>query len=154
VTKRIALAAFFAAHVAIAITFAGALLGGEAPRWAPWLFMLAIATALIAIMIVGASSATRDGRAGIGRLWIPFGCAFLILAVGFGLALALPAETADSPLLFGLPLRAAIIMYGVGLLPAFIVPVAYAVTFERHTLSREDLERVRAMRAVNEARAA
>jgi hypothetical protein len=46
----------------------------------------------------------------------------------------------------GLPLRAAIIMYGIGLFPAFIIPAAYALAFDRHTLSEADLARVRAVR--------
>ncbi|MBA2239290.1 MAG: hypothetical protein H0W24_11405, partial [Lysobacter sp.] len=52
---------------------------------------------------------------------------------------------AAEPLLFGLPQRAAIIVYGVGLLPTLVLPVAYALTFEAQTLRDEDLERVRAV---------
>jgi hypothetical protein len=43
----------------------------------------------------------------------------------------------------GLPRRAAIVLYGIGLLPLFVLPVAYALTFDEMTLSEEDLERVR-----------
>jgi hypothetical protein len=37
------------------------------------------------------------------------------------------------------------VIYGVGLLPIIVLPVAYALTFETLTLSAEDLEQVRAI---------
>jgi hypothetical protein len=88
--------------------------------------------------------ATR-GRSGIGQLKIPFVFVFIVLAVGFGAALAIPAEDPASSLWLGLPLRAAIVIYGIGLLPIIVLPVAYALTFETQTLSAADLERVRAL---------
>jgi hypothetical protein len=91
-------------------------------------------------MILGA---TRGSR-GIGSLTIPFLFVFIVLAGGFCLALALPAnEASGSSLLLGLPLRAAIVIYGVGLLPIFVLPVAYALTFDTQTLNESDIERVR-----------
>ena len=48
-------------------------------------------------------------------------------------------------------MRAAIVIYGIGLLPIIVLPVAYALTFEAMTLSAEDLERVRAMARDNRA---
>jgi hypothetical protein len=93
-------------------------------------------------MILGA---TR-GRRGIGPLRIPFAFVVLTLAVGFCAALALPvSETPSSDLWLGLPARAAIVIYGVGLLPTIILPIAYALTFESQTLTAEDIERVRAL---------
>jgi hypothetical protein len=63
-------------------------------------------------------------------------------------ALALPpAEGANGPLLLGLPLRTAIVLYGIGVVPIFILPFAYALTFESSTLSEDDLNRVRAASA-------
>ena len=68
-------------------------------------------------------------------------------------ALALPADLgAAEPLLLGLPRRAAIVVYGIGLLPVLVLPVAYALTFEAQTLRDEDLERVRAAGAERRAR--
>ena len=115
--------------------------------WAPWLLALGIPVALGAIMILGAVRANR----GIGALKLPFAFVILVLAIGFGAALALPA--ADGPLSklwLGLPARAAIVIYGIGLLPIIILPVAYAMTFEEMTLSAQDLERVRAISRENE----
>ena len=103
---------------------------------------LGIPVALGAIMILGAVRANR----GIGALKYPFALVILILVIGFGAALALPSTDGPlSRLWLGLPARAAIVIYGVGLLPILILPVAYAMTFEEMTLSAEDLERVRAI---------
>ena len=88
----------------------------------------------------------------MGPLKIPFAFVILMLVIGFGAALALPAtEGALSKLWLGLPARAAIVIYGVGLLPIFVLPIAYALTFETQTLSAEDLERVRKLARENQA---
>lgn len=139
-TRRIALVALFIAVVAIAAGYAAAFSRGGTPMWAPWLLALGIPVALGAIMILGAVR----GQGGIGPLKIPFAFVVLVLAVGFCAALAMPAtEGPLSSLWLGLPPRAAIVIYGVGLLPIIVLPVAYALTFETLTLSAEDLERVR-----------
>jgi hypothetical protein len=102
-------------------------------------------------MILGAA---RNNR-GIGPLKLPFLFTVAILAAGFCAALALPAnETATSHLWLGLPVRAAIIIYGVGLLPIVVLPIAYAVTFETQTLSAEDVERVRELGRANREQSA
>jgi hypothetical protein len=91
-------------------------------------------------MILGA---TRGDR-GVGPLKIPFAFVILMLVIGFGAALALPAaEGPLSRLWLGLPARAAIVIYVVGLVPIFVLPIAYALTFETQTLTAEDVERVR-----------
>jgi hypothetical protein len=101
-------------------------------------------------MILGA---TR-GQKGIGLLKLPFLFVVAVLVVGFTAALALPAtEGPLSKLWLGLPERAAVVIYGIGLLPIVVLPVAYALTFETQTLSAEDVERVRAMGQENRKRA-
>jgi len=142
VTKRVALIALFTAIVAIAVGYGAAFTRSGAPIWAAWLLALGIPVALGAIMVLGAARGTR----GIGSLKFPFAFVVLILVIGFGTALALPAtEGPLSKLWLGLPVRAAIVIYGVGLLPIIVLPVAYAMTFERLTLSAEDVERVRSV---------
>jgi hypothetical protein len=139
-TRRAALVTLFAGIAAIALGYAAAFGPHGTPTWAPWLLALGIPAALGAIMILGA---TRGGR-GVGRLKIPFAFVILMLVIGFGAALALPAtEGPLSKLWLGLPARAAIVIYVIGLLPIFVLPIAYALTFETQTLSAEDLERVR-----------
>jgi hypothetical protein len=79
-------------------------------------------------------------------LKLPFLFVFVVLASGFCLALGLPiTEARGATLLLGLPIRAAIVIYGIGLLPIVVLPVAYALTFDTQTLSESDIARVREM---------
>ena len=148
-TRRASLGALIVGILAIALGYAAALLPGGTPAWAPWLLALGIPVALGAIMILGAAR----GRRGIGPLKYPFAFVVAVLAIGFCAALALPAtESPLSKLWLGLPARAAIVIYGIGLLPIIVLPVAYALTFETQTLSAEDVERVRQLARENRAR--
>src|SRR5712672_2010959 len=145
-TRRAALVTLFAGIAAIALGYAAAFTPHGTPPWAPWLLALGIPTSLGAIMILGA---TRGGR-GVGPLKIPFAFVILMLVIGFGAALALPAtEGPLSKLWLGLPARAAIVIYGIGLLPIFVLPIAYALTFETQTLNAEDVELVRELGRAN-----
>jgi hypothetical protein len=147
-TRRAALVALFLGIAAIAAGYAAAFSTRGTPVWAAWLLALGIPVALGAIMILGAAR----GRRGIGPLKIPFAFVVAMLVIGFGAALALPAtEGPLSTLWLGLPARAAIVIYGVGLLPIVVLPIAYALTFETQTLSAEDVERVRALARENQA---
>jgi hypothetical protein len=149
-TRTAALTALCASILAIAIGYATAFRQSGTPAWAPWLLALGIPISLGAIMILGAAR----GRRGIGPLKLPFLFVVAVLAIGFCAALALPAtESPLSKLWLGLPARAAVVIYGIGLLPIVVLPVAYALTFETQTLSAEDVERVRAMGLENRERA-
>jgi len=137
--KRFTLLALLASVLAVGAGYATAFLPGGVPPWGEWLFMLGTVASLVSTMALGA---VRHGR--IGVLALPFGLVFGILAVGFGTALALADPDPLDPVLWlGLPPGAAIIMYGIGLLPILLVPLAYALTFERQTLSEDDWRRVR-----------
>jgi len=139
-TRHAALVALIAGIFAVATGYVAAFLPGGTPTWAPWLLALGIPMALGAIMILGAAR----GRMGIGPLKYPFAFVVAVLAIGFCAALAIPAtEGTLSKLWLGLPARAAIVIYGIGLLPIIVLPVAYALTFEAQTLNAEDVERVR-----------
>jgi hypothetical protein len=139
-TRRAAMSGLVVGLIAIALGYAAAFFPGGTPPWAPWLLALGIPAALGAIMILGAAR----GSAGIGPLKYPFAFVVSVLAIGFCAALALPAtEGPLSALWLGLPKRAAIVIYGIGLLPIIVLPVAYALTFEAQTLSADDVERVR-----------
>ena len=139
-TRTFARAVIVLSILAIATGYASAFAPGGAPSWAPWLLALGIPGALGGIMILGA---TR-GRQGIGSLKIPFLFVFVVLAAGFCLALALPANEGPGVALFlGLPVRASIVIYGIGLLPIVVLPVAYAITFGTQTLNESDIQRVR-----------
>jgi hypothetical protein len=137
--RRYALFAMLAATLAITLAYASAFRAGGAPAWAPWLMGLGIPVVLVGVMVLGAS---RHGR--IGRLGLPFAFSALVLGGGFALALGLPAsEAAGAALYGGLPLRAAVIIYGIGLFPIVVLPIAYALTFSEQTLNAGDLERVK-----------
>lgn len=143
-TRRAARVTLVAAVCAIAAGYAAAFKPGGAPSWAPWLLAVGIPAALGGIMALGAAR----GSAGIGKLKFPFAFVFIVLTAGFCLALGLPAnEAPGSALWFGLPTRAAIVVFGIGLLPIVVLPVAYALTFDTQTLSQADIDRVRALAA-------
>ena len=138
--REVARLSLVAGLLAIGAAYAAAFYPGGAPSWSAWLMALGIPAATVGIMIMGA---VREGTR-LGNLVVPFTIVGLLLAAGFCLALSLPAnEGPASALYLGLPLRAAIIVYGVGLLPTVVLPIAYALTFETQTLSREDVERAR-----------
>jgi len=146
-TRRAALVALFLGIAAIGAGYAAAFSRTGTPVWAAWLLALGMPVALGAIMILGAAR----GRRGIGPLTIPFAFVVAVLVIGFGAALALPAtEGPLSTLWLGLPARAAIVIYGVGLLPIVVLPIAYALTFEAQTLNAEDVEKVRALGRENQ----
>lgn len=144
-TKRASLAALLLATLLIGAAYASAFLPGDPPGWAAWAMSLGTAAIMVASMALGAAR-----RGGVGRLALPFAATFVILAGGFAAAMLLPAEGPGSPLFLGLPLRAAIVLVGIGLVPLLFLPVAYALTFDEMTLSEADLERVR--RAARELR--
>jgi hypothetical protein len=138
--RRLSLALLVASTLGVAISYAAAFLPGGAPRWAPWLLALAVPAMMVAMMVLGA---VRPGRR-LGGLALPLALTFVLVAGGLALALALPPERAGDPLWLGLPRRAAVLIYGVGLLPMLVLPIAYARTFDSHTLSEADLAEVRA----------
>ena len=139
-TKRLALSLFVTSVLLITVAYASALLPGDPPVWAPWVMAAGTALSLVSVMAVGAA---RKGRVA-KRLAAAFGLVLAVLVAGFAALLALPpTDPGDPALWLGLPPRAAVLLYGVGVLPFFIVPVAYAWTFDAMTLSQADLDRVR-----------
>ncbi len=101
----------------------------------PLAFALAAGTAalLVGLLLLGAGA-----DAGPGWTWVAFLGTGLWVVAGFGVVLLLPPESPESPrLLLGLPLRAGILVYGVGLAPAIVLPWVYGVVFDRETLTGE-----------------
>lgn len=132
---------------AVAVAYASAFLPGDAPLWAAWVMIVGIALLLVGLMALGAA---RPGRS-LGSLVWPLGFTFVVLVACFGLALGLPATEAPGARLWGgLPIRAALVLYGVGLLPALVLPFVYARTFSAMTLDSADIERIRAARKATE----
>lgn len=136
---RLAVGALFLGTLAIAAAYASAFRPGGAPAWAAWAMAIGVPLDLVATMVLGAAQR--------GRVPAPMLAAFALVGAlligGFALALALPGDLgAAEPLWLGLPRRAAVIVYGVGLLPVLVLPVVYALTFDAETLRPEDLARV------------
>ncbi len=137
--RRLALGAVVASTVSVTVGYASAFLPAGAPPWGQWTFIVGLALMMTAMMVLGAA---RSGRP-MGLLWLAFGFTFVVLVGGFGLALVIPPPTADSSLWFGLPAGAAVVLYGVGLLPLAVLPLAYALTFDDSSLDEDGLARLR-----------
>ena len=138
--KRAALVVLVLSMAAMGAAFATAIATGRVPVWGAWVMVVATSFSLTATMTLGAA---RTGRplGGLRRVLAPFAAVLLILLGAFAAALLLPP--AAEPLLLGLPRRAAIVLYGIGIMPALILPITYALTFDELTLGDEDIERVR-----------
>ena len=94
---------------------------GSPGTLAAWCGSYAVAATLAGTFLLAA-----PGRTVSRGLALVAAVVFGVLLAGFALALGLPVESAEGPLLFGLPRRAAIVLLGVGLLPALVLPWAYA----------------------------
>lgn len=98
-----------------------------------------LATAFpVALIALGAA---RRGR--LGPLRLPLLVLTLILEGSVVAMLAVRGRVLELPWVAGLPLAAAIQLYGMWLAPLALVALAYALTFDGFTLRREDLERLR-----------
>lgn len=140
--KRVALLGLVISICLLGVAYASAFLPGDPPTWAAWLMAIGTTLSLIAMMAVGAARQGRIGR----RLAVALAAVLAVVGGGFGVLLALPPAGGEAPLWLGLPPRAAVLLYGIGLVPFFIVPVVYAWTFDELTLSEADMERVREAR--------
>ena len=136
--RRAALALLLISALMMLVAFAAAFAAGlgsgvvadpvtrSTPRWASALMAAATGLCLAAFMGVALGERVRDVR-------IAAVLAFVGLGVGGALMALLwvpPVTGPDDALWGGLPLGAALVVYGIGLLPMLIVPVVYAWTFE------------------------
>lgn len=118
-----------------AVAYASAFLRPGAPTWAGAL----LAGSAVVTMTGAALLAVRAGRS-----MVVLGSGGLLLALGAVLLWTIPTvDPAEPRLLLGLPPAVSYLLYGLGLVPALIVPFVYAWSFERATLSEEELDRVR-----------
>jgi hypothetical protein len=138
-TKRLALALLALSSPLILLTFLW-----QHPL-SELLFSLLAVLFPVVLIVVGA---TRRGR--LGPTAVPLGC-LIVLLVGCVLGmLMLRGQVADGPWFGGLPLAAALQIYGVWLGPLGLVALAYALTFDGFGLRESDLERLRRMKKPGE----
>ncbi len=137
--RRLALATLVLGVGCIVLAYGSAWRSGGTPAWGIGLMIVGAAMLMSGML---ALSAHRSGvptrRATIVAVLL-----FAVLLLGFGLPMVLAPETATGPLFLGLPLRAAIEIYGVGLLPACFLPLLFAAEFRDEGLDQASLDRLR-----------
>lgn len=131
-TKRVALAALGPCSGLILLSF---FLGEPVGSLLFALLAVAFPVGLIAV------GAARGGR--LGPLAWPLGLLLVVLEGAMLGMVALRGRVMELPWVGGLPLVAAIQLYGMWLAPLALVALAYALTFDRFTLTDEDLRRFR-----------
>ena len=138
--RRLVLRLLSLSVLLVALAYGAVFLPGDTPAWAPWLLAVGSNGVIMTLMALGA---VRRDRLPRSLAWTFIGL-FALCAGAFLFALAMPAaEGPGGALLLGLPVRTAVVLYGIGVVPIAILPLAYALTFESSTLSDDDLRRVR-----------
>ncbi len=130
--RRVALAFLALSSPAMLLALVAGTLAGEV------IFTLLAAAFPVALSALGAQ---RHGS--LGPLLWPLAALLLILEAGMVAMLVLRGSILTAPWLGGLPLAMAVQVYGLFLLPLALVSLAYAWSFERFGLRREDLDELR-----------
>ena len=139
--KRLLIRMLVASVCLVASAYLAQFSSAPTPVWAPLALAIGTNGVIMSLMAIGA---VRHDTMPHSLAWT-FAGLFVLCAGAFVAALLLPAhEGAAGALLFGLPIRSAIVLYGVGVVPIAVLPFAYAWTFEASTLNDDDLLRVRA----------
>lgn len=115
---------FFGA-LAIGVAYAAAVGAGASPAWALWFVAFGGTACAVGLFVIGAAS-RGPIRPLIG--WL-LAALFVVIFAVFGTALAMRTpDSASEPIVLGLPVRLAMVFYGVGLLPLLVLPVVFAMT--------------------------
>lgn len=136
---RRAAPALLAAGAALILLFS--LVGG--PAGSVGFAVVAVAYPF-ALMAFGAARRVRRGTSSGG--WgaaLPIALLALMVELSLAGMLVLRGRGLDGPWLAGLPLAAALQIYGVFLLPLAVNALGFALTFGRFAVAAEDLERLR-----------
>ena len=122
--------------------YAGAFGAGGAALWASWAVVTGIALLMVALMALGACRGSGEAARTRGMA-VPLVFTFAVLMGCFGCGLMLaPGEATGGSRWLGLPLRAAIVLYGIGVLPLLVLPFAYARSFDAQVLCEGDIRRI------------
>ncbi len=118
-----------------------ALLVGRGP--AETVFAAVCAVFPPALIVLGATRRGRCDRAVV----VTCLALFAVLAVALLLLFHYRGAGGDVPTIGAVPLPVAVLLGGIWLLPLVFIGLVYALTFERHGVGREDLERLRRLKA-------
>jgi hypothetical protein len=111
----------------------------ELSHYSAWLMIAGLAISLPGLILLAAPRQQSD----LGWFRLSALMLGLILLLGFGGALLLPADTATDPLILGLPKRAALVLLGIGVVPFLILPAIHAWRFDAVGLDPEGLANLR-----------
>ncbi|MDT8368169.1 MAG: hypothetical protein RQ745_03105 [Longimicrobiales bacterium] len=125
------------------------LLPGSTPAWPSWGVAGGICLLLYGLLDLGAR---QEGRTPPHARWIFAGVSAWV-ALGFAGILAHTPADLDTPLVGGLPLPAAWMIYLLGVGPALLLPLAWIFLFRSTTLPEDALERLEEARRRVEAAA-
>jgi hypothetical protein len=129
--RRSGLGVLVSGVVAQALAMIAAAAGAEAV--AAWLGVIGTTASLVGALVMGAA---RDGKLSRSAIAATVTVAVMLLG-GLAAALLLPPESANGPLWLGLPRRAAILLVGIGIVPALVLPACYALDFPRGSPRRD-----------------
>lgn len=142
--------ALVAGVLVIAAAYVVVLLPGEVgdgPAWA-----VAAGTCLLLFGFLDLGARRRDGRSGIVRM--VFLGTVVWIGVGFAGILGGAPATLETPFVLGLPLPAAWMIWVLGVGPALLLPIAWALLFRSHTLADDAMDELREARRLREEREA
>ncbi|MEO8479876.1 MAG: hypothetical protein ABI542_09620 [Gemmatimonadota bacterium] len=119
----------------LAVLAAYLLVGAAVAGLLPSLLMIfGVGTTLAGPLLLAS-----PGRRATGLLALAAGTVLLVVIAGFVLALTSADDQPAGVSVIGLPFRAAIILLGVGLLPALVLPWTYARAASREKLDPESI---------------
>lgn len=133
-----ALGGLFLSTCLVATAYSSAFFDAGA-TWGVWCMALGVAGSAVCTMAIG----TRRGRARGRVVNVALVGTFLCVVTGLALGILLPDRGSAETLVLGLPVRAAAVIYLVGIAPLFVLPLVYAASFESFTLNEHGIERVR-----------
>ncbi|HET9065221.1 MAG TPA: hypothetical protein VFN22_05340 [Gemmatimonadales bacterium] len=117
--------------IAAAYLLMGAAVAGLLP---PVLMIYGVGTTLGGTLLCAS-----PGRPAPAPLWLAVATVLAVVIVGFLVVLWRPNDVVSSPIIMGLPRGAAIVLLGVGVLPALVLPWAYARAASREKLDPDSI---------------